>query len=462
MARRSTYLAASALIFAGLLVAAWVNHGTGIVRDDPERNIFIPPELTSTLQVKVAYDGTDIWFRYRWPAERPNLVNDVLVYEDGKWSLRTGAEVGADPDHLVEDRVAMMVDDGMVPLFSRYGGYITIGDGLTTFTGTPESEEERTKYLPQTRTDPGKFDTVRPESDLLALRKAGYFLELWDWKAGRTNPLAQAEDTNISAARAPDSGAAPYVSNFDEATGQPLYMFDPAKDDGKTLTIDKVTSGEVDFDAPYFLAESAAVPFDPNAGWKNGDTLPAQVLRPGGGARGSIAMPQAARWRNGYWDVTLKRAMDTGNPLEQKIFREGGTYDLAFAVFRNSSTMRWHYISLPVSLGLDKPAQITVNRSPAGQPDWTGPWTEMTVFYPGQVSWTRLTDPRQHPGADRIAQRVPVAYRHTEQQLALYGVEVEFSEEIKRQWLWTLGMSLSLIIALGISMMLLFQRREDA
>ena len=153
--------------------------------------------------------------------------------------------------------------------------------------------------------------------------------------------------------------------------------------------------------------------------------------------------------------------MDTGDPLEDKIFREGGSYDLAFAVFRNSSTMRWHYISLPVSLGLDAPGQISVQRSQPGQPDWSGPWTEMTVFYPGQVSWSRLIDPRQHPGADKIAQRVPVAYRHSERQLALYGVEVEFAKEIKRQWLWTLAASVGLIAALGISMLLLYRRQED-
>ncbi|KKM23746.1 hypothetical protein LCGC14_1612110, partial [marine sediment metagenome] len=129
---------------------------------------------------------------------------------------------------------------------------------------------------------------------------------------------------------------------------------------------------------------------------------------------------------------------------------------------RNASTMRWHYISLPASLGLGEPAQINAKFSEPGKPDWTGPWTDVEVFYPGQVSWPRLTDPKQHPGADRIAQRVPVAYRHTERQLALYGVEVEFSKEIKRQWLWTLGMSVGLIVAFGFSMMMLFRRREEA
>ena len=457
---QTKYLAASTALFAGLLVLGWTTQGTGVVKDDPERNIVIPDELMTELQVKAAYDGENIYFRYRWPAERPMLFNDVLVYEDGAWEERGGEVIGPDPDNLVEDRVAMMVDDGSVPLFGRYGGYITIGDGLTTFTGVPETEEERSKYLPATRTDPNDFDSIRPQSDLETLRAAGQFIDLWDWKSSRTNPLGFAEDTSIGAAREGDEGIAPYFTNFDEDTGQPLFMFDPAAGD-PALKIDAVMAGDIGFNDTYYLSAATAVPFDPNRAWQNGDTLPRRVLREGSGSRADIAMPSAARWRNGFWDVTLVRAMDTGDPLEDKIFRDGGNYDLAFSVFRNASTMRWHYVSLPVSLGLEQPAQMVAERFEGDAPDWTQPWTEVTMYYPGQVTWGRLTDARQHPGADRIAQRVPVAARHTEEQLALYGVQMEFAEEIRRQWIWTLIASLGLIVGLGINVNLLMRQRKE-
>ncbi|QEE36842.1 hypothetical protein FTO60_14655 [Octadecabacter sp. SW4] len=457
---QTKYLAASTALFAGLLVLGWTTQGTGVVKDDPERNIIIPDELMTELQVKAAYDGENIYFRYRWPAERPMLFNDVLVYEDGAWEERGGEVIGPDPDNLVEDRVAMMVDDGSVPLFGRYGGYITIGDGLTTFTGVPETEEERSKYLPATRTDPNDFDSIRPQSDLETLRAAGQFIDLWDWKSSRTNPLGFAEDTSIGAAREGDEGIAPYFTNFDEDTGQPLFMFDPAAGD-PALKIDAVMAGDIGFNDTYYLSAATAVPFDPNRAWQNGDTLPRRVLREGSGSRADIAMPSAARWRNGFWDVTLVRAMDTGDPLEDKIFRDGGNYDLAFSVFRNASTMRWHYVSLPVSLGLEQPAQMVAERFEGDAPDWTQPWTEVTMYYPGQVTWGRLTDARQHPGADRIAQRVPVAARHTEEQLALYGVQMEFAEEIRRQWIWTLIASLGLIVGLGINVNLLMRQRKE-
>lgn len=458
---RIGYLTASVAIFAGLLVLGWTYHRTGIIRDDPERNIAIPEELVTSLQVKAAYDGEDIYFRYRWPVERPSLFNDVLVYRNGQWEARGGEAIGPDPAYLVEDRVAMMIDDGSVPLFSRYGGYITIGDGLTTFTGVPETEEERTKYLPSTRSDPNDFDAIRPESELATLREAGYFIDLWQWRSSRSNPAALGDDGYVSDERTGDAGTGPYFTNWDKAAAQPRFMFDPARTGKTALNIDDVVAGNFGFDDIYYLSPDTAIAFDPGLAWKDGDTLPRRVLRAETGSRADVVQPAVARWEDGYWDVTLVRKMDTGNPLDDKIFRNGGSYDLAFAVFRNASTMRWHYISLPVSLGLGQPAQLVAARFSGAAPDWDQPWTEIEMFYPGQVSWSRLTDPKRHPGAQRIAERVPVAYRHNEQQLALYGIETEFAEEIRRQWFWTLLASLGLIVGLGINLNLLMRRSEE-
>lgn len=55
-------------LFAGGLLLSWLTHGTGVVHNDLKRNIYIPDELTMPLQVKAAYNGTDMFFRYRWPA----------------------------------------------------------------------------------------------------------------------------------------------------------------------------------------------------------------------------------------------------------------------------------------------------------------------------------------------------------------------------------------------------------
>ena len=88
------------------------------------------------------------------------------------------------------------------------------------------------------------------------------------------------------------------------------------------------------------------------------------------------------------------------------------------------------------------------------------PWLDVTLFYPGQVSWPMLVNRNKHPGADRIARGVPVKGHHSELQLSNYGVEMEFKSEIKRQWLLTIFAFLALIVGFGVAINMLTQREE--
>ena len=81
MTTRQTLVSVSVAVFVAALGAAWVTQGTGVIRNDPERNIFIPKELTMPLQVKAAYNGQDMFFRYRWPSEKPGIYHDMLKFE---------------------------------------------------------------------------------------------------------------------------------------------------------------------------------------------------------------------------------------------------------------------------------------------------------------------------------------------------------------------------------------------
>jgi hypothetical protein len=76
----------------------------------------------------------------------------------------------------------------------------------------------------------------------------------------------------------------------------------------------------------------------------------------------------------------------------------------------------------------------------------------MTLFYPGQVDWPLLVS-RAHAGAPDIAEGTPVQARHSEKQLALYGVEMEFREAITSRWWMTL--IAGLIAMLGTTLALL-------
>jgi hypothetical protein len=136
-----------------------------------------------------------------------------------------------------------------------------------------------------------------------------------------------------------------------------------------------------------------------------------------------------------------------------------GFYTLAFSVHRAATGSRWHYVSLPVSLGLDRDAEITAVRIEASVPDWEQPWSDVTLFYPGQVSWPSLNSSR-HAGARFMREGVPARFRHNERQLARYGVESDFAHEIKRQWLLTLIGGILLIAAFAVALNLLFRRER--
>lgn len=474
---RGRALLAALILFSGALLLSWLTHGTGVVRNDPSRNIYIPDELTMPLQVKVAYNGTDIFFRYRWPAKQPSIYHDMLKFEGGKWVQHGKSVVGPQTEGIYEDRVTMMVDDGSVPEFGRYGGYITIGDRMRFFTneatkkevqahpylGPKRKQEEVRKYLPATRTDINDWASVTSEGELAALRKAGYFLDLWHWRAHRGNPVNASDDEYIFDARSGDAGKAAFTTNWNPEKAQPKFMLDPQKTGRRALNWDDLARRKLGFDDVYYITDDTAVPFDPGFGWKEGDTIPRRLLLRGrgDGSHADISVVGSARWKDGYWEVTLKRAMDTGHPADDKIFVDKRVYNLAFAVHRNASGSRWHNISLPVTLGLGRDADLLASRSEGGEPSWDQPWKTVTLFYPGQVSWPMLNSV-QHAGAEFIRKGQPVTVHHAEAQLTQYGVEAEFAAEIRRQWLWTLLVGIALIFAVGFAVnQLLESKRGD-
>jgi hypothetical protein len=464
MIRRRTAVLIVTGIFTAALFVSLVTHTTGIVRDDPERNIWIPDNLTMPLQLQVAYNDEQIFFRYRWHAERPHVYTDLLRYSDGQWHRNLHTPVGPEPDGVYEDRLTMMLDDGSVPEFQRYGGYITVGANMRDFSdagpNAGRDDAHRRKYLPATRSDPNDWYSIVDPATLQAQRQAGYFLDLWHWRAHLSNPLGWSDDQVIAWYRLYDSGDGPFFSNWDGAKGQPRYMFDSGKTGISALRWEDVTADRAGMPEHYYLSEDTAAPFDADRDWQEGDVIPGQVLREPSGARATIRVHGEGRWADGEWDVTLVRKLDTGDPLEDKVLQDQGVYSIALAVHRDAKASRWHYVSMPVQVGLGRDGDVSATRFTGNAPDWSQVDThEVTLFYPGQVNWPRLTS-KIHAGAEYIAKGVPVKYRHKEAQLAHYGVEVEFEHEIRRQWWLSLIAGVLLIISFVYAVGLLLKERE--
>ena len=473
MKTRLLYL--SVAIFIAVLGLSWLTHGTGVVVNDIARNIYVPKELTMPLQVKAAHNGRDMLFRYRWPAKQPSIYHDMMKFEGGKW-VRYGASVaGPQPQGIYEDRVTMLVDDGSVPEFARYGGYIAVGDRMRFFANEAKPDEVKAhpylgqkrkqtevgKHLPATRSNINDWASVVPEDQLAALRKAGYFLDLWHWRAHRGNPVGASDDQYVFELRGGDAGRGAFTDNWDPEKRQPRFMLNPEKVGRRALNWDDLIQRKLGFDDVYFISEATAVPFDAGHAWQDGNTIPRRLLRTADGSHADIKVAGQARWKDGYWDVTLTRAMDTGNPADDKIFVDKRVYDIAFSVHRDALGSRWHYVSLPVTLGLGRDAEMVAARFDGDAPKWDQAWSNVVLFYPGQVSWPHLNS-KKHGGADNINKGVPVKYRHSEIQLAHYGVEAEFADAIRQQWLLTVFSGVLLIAGFGIALNLLLKRKQGA
>lgn len=472
--KQKTLLAFAVILFLAVLGVSWLFHGTGVIHNDVKRNIFIPQELIMPLQVKAAYDGERIFFRYRWPAAQPYIYHDMMKFEGGQWKRYGNSVAGPQEQGIYEDRLTMLVDDGSVPEFEKYGGYITVGDRMRFFTDEAKADEVKAhpylgqkkgqtevgKHLPETRSDINNWASVVPESQLAAQRKAGYFLDLWHWRAHRSNPIDKSDDQVVAEGRFGDKGKSVFFNNWDSAKKQPAFMFEPGKTGGRVaLKWDDLINRKLGFEDLYYMREDQTKPYDASHPWKQGDVLPRRVLRPGEGSAADISVVGKARWKDGYWEVTLVRAMDTKQPEDDKIFVDHRAYTVAFAVHRDSLGSRWHYVSLPVRLGLNRHADLKAVRFQGTEPKWDQPWYDARLFYPGQVSWPMLNS-RKHAGADKIRQGVPLKFRHSEIQLAHYGVEMEFNNEIRVQWLYTLAAGILLIIGFGIALNLLLPRKE--
>ena len=71
-----------------------------------------------------------------------------------------------------------------------------------------------------------------------------------------------------------------------------------------------------------------------------------------GAAKGSAADNKAiASWKDGAWTVVLIRPLGLAN-ADDKALKEGGVYNVGFAVHDDNITTRGHHVSFVKTLGL--------------------------------------------------------------------------------------------------------------
>ena len=371
---------------------------------------WIPEELVTTMQVQAAYSDGEIFMLFRWSTEEPSFYHDYLVYQDGEWVRRGASPVGPDPYGFYEDRLSVMVDDGSVKGFANFGGWLVSHEGMRFLDSEVSPEEVQAHpylgevlgasdvrhYLPHTRQGEwweGDWDAVLPVEELENLWEEGVFVDLWQWRAHRSNPVGYWDDGYVFDFRHGDSGTSTFYSQSWDPVEGPRYMFDPEKVGFAALAFEKLVNREYGQDDKYYLHEEFIAPYDAEHMFE-GAVIPRIILREPEGSRGAIK--GQGRWEDGYWTVETRRVLDTGYP-DDKAFEEGQTYTFAFAVHKRATGSRWHYTSYPYKLGIGADADITAVKIETEVPEWNNiPAEEITLIYPGQVTWTFLVS-EDHP-----------------------------------------------------------------
>lgn len=330
------------------------------------------------LKVQAAYDDKNLYWRFEWKTKNnyPGSAYPFYRFDGKEWKkygdprLDKPVQEGKVPA-IYEDRLSIMLDDGKVSRFKEQGCWLTCHDGMRDtaqvasedavkahpLLGQALKKKDVRKYLPSTRTDANaSWDQTKSPEEVAKLKAAGQFVDLMQWRAHRSNPVGMADDGYVLEYRLFDDGKNMFSSNLDKEKNQPKYMFDAATAGAKSIAAAKIR----DIKSPQVLVVGQnAVPFNPTAGWKEGDLLPQYYLNRAD-AKGSAADNANVKgtWNNGTWTVVWARPLDTGHPQDDKILKAGGAYTVGFAVHDDNITTRGHHVSFPVTLGLGTKADI--------------------------------------------------------------------------------------------------------
>jgi len=330
------------------------------------------------LNVQVAYDAKNAFFRFQWKTQgqNPGTEYPYLRFDGKEWkgyggpALSKAVQEGKQPA-IYEDRMSIMIDDGKVPGFAKQGCWLTCHEGERDMPKVASREDAQAnallsaikrndvrKFLPATRTDPMDWKTGKSVDEIAKIKAAGGFLDLIQWRAHRSNPVGMADDGYVLEWRNFDAGKNMFSSNADPKTKLPKYMWDEKKVGYKAATAAQVFKGD-----HVLIRDENAVAFDPNAGWKEGDLLPSYALSRAEAAGSAADNSATGAWKDGMWTVVVSRPLGLAN-ADDKALRDGAVYNVGFAVHDDNITTRGHYVSFVMKLGFGVDADIKAVKLP--------------------------------------------------------------------------------------------------
>ena len=352
--------------------------GARLVQAGPrERDPIAGKDPSIDLSVRAAYDAEYIYFQFRWPTKTPGGMHTLWRYDGKQWVAWGGPKPDATKRGIppsYEDRLAILLDDpnnvpaydGSRATFSQVGCWMTCHNSMRAMPNdVPRKaldphpywgEKGRRvgdirKYLLITRTaadENGAWDKVKPAADIAKLKSEGRYLDLWQWRAARSNAVGYASDDWVLEYRNGDAGRSPFFN-----PPKPQFMYDEKVAGFRAIPEAQL---QAKMGQAALIEKKNAVPLDPAAKFNVGDVLPQYLQRE---PEGSAADIQAfGRYVDGHWVVELRRKLNTGNG-DDKLLRPGTAYPIGFGIFDDAVSNRRHYVTLPMTLGIGVKGDVT-------------------------------------------------------------------------------------------------------
>lgn len=334
------------------------------------------------VSVQAAYDAEYLYLRASWPTKDPGMYHEYAVFRNGKWenyatNRSNPAVASGKMKASYEDRFSIMLGDGKsVPSYNSQGCWITCHNDLRympndtkkaaidphPILGTQGMKKaDIRKYLPESRTamgETGGWDKIKTKDEIDALKAKGVFLELWQWRGYRSNPIGAADDGYVLEYRNSDSGPGPFFNNWDGVRNQPVFMYNPAANNGRG----GLTEAEFRNPKAPVLNDKNRVKYDPSHGWKDGDLMPKYGNQEPKGS-GADNMPVVGTYENGHWTVVWRRKLNTGNN-DDIAMKAGERYPIGLAIHDDNATARFHHVSFPLSISLGGSSKGDINATP--------------------------------------------------------------------------------------------------
>lgn len=322
------------------------------------------------LTMQAAYDKDYLYLKASWPTKDPGMYHEYAVYRNGKWenyatNRSNPAVASGKMKASYEDRFSIMLGDGKsVPSYNNQGCWITCHNDLRYMPNEAKKADidphpilgtagmkkaDIRKYLPESRNamgPTGGWDQIKSKAEIDALKANGTFLELWQWRGYRSNPIGAADDGYVLEYRNADSGTNPFFNNWNGAKNEPAFMYDPAANNGRG----GLTESEFRNPKAPVLNEKNRVKYDPNHGWKDGDLMPKYGNSAVKGSAGDNS-PVVGTWEKGVWTIVWRRKLSTGNN-DDIALKTGERYPIGFAIHDDNATARFHHVSFPLTISL--------------------------------------------------------------------------------------------------------------